>query len=122
MWRLASPSRPCGFIPELPHLLLRLQPCPLGEDLITERVVGFIEVVLTHHPHPDFLVGSQLPMNRFAVVCRQHRIWMNTYLQPWVRMFSIIKVFKSQMRQSPSNLLRMSSIPRAVAVGCGTSV
>lgn len=68
---LALPAR--GSTPELRRLLLGLQPRPLREDLITDHIVGFVQVVFAHHPDPDLLVGSQFPVNGFAVVCKQNK-------------------------------------------------
>ena len=66
-------SRPRGSTPELRRLLLGLQPRPLREDLITDHIVGFVQVMFTHHPDPDLIVGSQLPVNGSAVVCKQNK-------------------------------------------------
>lgn len=70
---LAGTPRPRGSTPELRRLLLGLQPRPLREDLITDHVVGFVQVMFTHHPDPDLIVGSQLPVNGSAVVCKQNK-------------------------------------------------
>lgn len=70
---LAGTPRPRGSTPELQRLLLGLQPRPLREDLITDHVVGFVQVMFTHHPDPDLIVGSQLPVNGSAVVCKQNK-------------------------------------------------
>lgn len=66
--------RGADLIPELCGLLLCFQPRPLGENLLAEHIVGLIEMVLAHHPHPDLLISSQFPMDGFAVVCKQNRI------------------------------------------------
>ena len=49
---------------------------PLRKDLITQHIIGFVQMVLAHYPNPHLLIGAQLPMDRLAILCKQNTVWV----------------------------------------------